>query len=67
MIITLIRELWLTLLQVFQAGAVIGVFAAGWVADKWGRKNAFRFCSFFSLLGGALLCGSRNMDIFIVG
>ncbi|KAF2015641.1 MFS general substrate transporter [Aaosphaeria arxii CBS 175.79] len=33
--------------------------------DRWGRKAGVLYCSFFSLLGGALLCGSRNIGMFI--
>src|SRR5262245_38550364 len=33
--------------------------------DQWGRKAGVLYCSFFSLLGGALLCGSRNVGMFI--
>lgn len=51
---------------VFQAGAFFNVFVAGWVADKWGRKAGLYWCCFLSLLGGALLCGSRNIAMFIV-
>lgn len=51
---------------IFQAGAFINVFIAGWVSDKWGRKAGFLWCSFLSLLGGAMLCGSRNISMFIV-
>ena len=51
---------------VFQAGAAINVFAANWVADRWGRKAGFMYCSVLSLLGGALLCGSTNVAMFIV-
>ena len=39
---------------IFQAGAFINVFIAGWVSDKWGRKAGFLWCSFLSLLGGAM-------------
>lgn len=35
--------------------------------DRWGRKAGFRYCAFFSLLGGALLCGALNITTFIVG
>ncbi|KAF2703768.1 MFS general substrate transporter [Pleomassaria siparia CBS 279.74] len=34
--------------------------------DTWGRKAGVLYCSFFSLLGGALLCGSINVKMFIV-
>ena len=56
----------LTVAQVFQAGAAINVFAAGYVADRWGRKAALYYCGLLSLFGGAMLCGSRNVAMFIV-
>ncbi|KAK5071465.1 hypothetical protein LTS08_004791 [Lithohypha guttulata] len=51
---------------VFQAGAFINVFIAGWISDKWGRKAGFYWCSLLSLVGGAMLCGSVNITMFIV-
>jgi MFS family permease len=52
---------------VFQAGATINVFIASYVCDKWGRKAGLLWCAALSLLGGALLTGSRNISMFIVG
>lgn len=52
--------------QVFQAGAFLNVFVACYVADKWGRKAAFHYCGLHSLVGGALLCGSQNVTMFII-
>lgn len=52
---------------VFQAGATINVFIASWVCDRWGRKAGFIQCAVLSLFGGALLVGSRNISMFIVG
>jgi MFS family permease len=51
---------------VFLAGAVINVFIVGWIADQYGRRVAFHWCSLLSLFGGALCCGSRNPSMFIV-
>lgn len=45
---------------VFQAGAFFGVIIGSWVMDKWGRKIGMTYCAFFSILGGALLCGSNG-------
>ncbi|KEF54374.1 uncharacterized protein A1O9_09540 [Exophiala aquamarina CBS 119918] len=53
-------------LKVFQAGAAINVFAAGYVADRWGRKAALHYCGLLSLFGGAMLTGSHNVATFIV-
>jgi MFS family permease len=53
-------------LQVFQAGAAINVFIAGYIADRWGRKWALHWCGLLSLFGGAMLCGARNSTMFIV-
>lgn len=33
--------------------------------DRWGRKAGVLYCSFFSLLGGSMLCGARNIGMFI--
>ncbi|KAK5044557.1 hypothetical protein LTR84_010681 [Exophiala bonariae] len=51
---------------VFQAGAVINVFGTAWLADRYGRKSALHWCSFLSLIGGALLCASTSSTMFIV-
>ncbi|KAF1813977.1 hypothetical protein P152DRAFT_299705 [Eremomyces bilateralis CBS 781.70] len=45
---------------VFQAGAFFGIIIGSWVMDKYGRKMGMAYCAFFSIFGGALLCGSRN-------
>jgi MFS family permease len=50
---------------VFQAGAVVGVLAVSWVMDRFGRKAAMGYCIFFSLFGGAWLCGAPNVGNFI--
>ncbi|KIW16988.1 hypothetical protein PV08_04179 [Exophiala spinifera] len=52
---------------VFQAGAAINVFIASYVADKWGRKASFHYLCLLSVFGGALICGSKNVTMFIVG
>ena len=44
-----------------QAGALFGVLFASYVMDRWGRKAGMIYCSFFSLLGGALLCGANGV------
>lgn len=56
----------LTRSKVFQAGAAINVFLAGYIADRWGRKAAFHWCGLLSLFGGAMLCGARDAPMFIV-
>jgi MFS family permease len=33
--------------------------------DKWGRKAGVLYCAFFSIIGGALLCGAQNVGMFI--
>lgn len=54
-----------TMNGLFQAGAVLGILSASYIMDGWGRKAGVLYCSFFSLVGGALLCGSRNVGMFI--
>jgi MFS family permease len=49
-----------------QAGAVIGVLSAAYIMDTWGRKAAVCYCAVFSIVGGALLCGAVNIEMFIV-
>jgi MFS family permease len=49
-----------------KAGAFVGIMMVSYVMDKWGRKAGVIFCSFWSLLGGALLCGSKSSAMFIV-
>jgi MFS family permease len=33
--------------------------------DRWGRKAGVWYCAFFSIIGGALLCGAQNVGMFI--
>lgn len=54
-----------TINGLFQAGAVLGILSASYIMDKWGRKAGVFYCSFFSLVGGALLCGAINIEMFI--
>jgi MFS family permease len=54
-----------TINGLFQAGAVLGILSASFIMDKWGRKAGVLYCCFFSLVGGALLVGSRNIGMFI--
>jgi MFS family permease len=55
-----------TMNGIFQAGAVIGILTSSYIMDKWGRKAGVWYCSAFSLVGGALLCGAQNISMFIV-
>ena len=34
--------------------------------DKWGRKAGMIYCASLSIVGGALLCASQNVAMFIV-
>lgn len=52
---------------VFQAGATINVFLASYVCDRWGRRFGLIYCAVLSLVGGAILTGSVNVAMFIVG
>ena len=48
-----------------QAGAFFGVLFVSWIMDRYGRKAGMIYCAFWSLLGGALLCGSNGVAMFI--
>lgn len=50
---------------VFQAGAFFGIIIVSGVMDRWGRKAGVIFCSFWSILGGAILCSSQHYGMFI--
>lgn len=54
-----------TINGLFQAGAVLGILSASYIMDRWGRKAGVLYCCFFSLIGGALLCSSQNIGMFI--
>lgn len=51
---------------VFQAGGVFGIIGVTYVMEKWGRKAAVYLCSIIGLIGGALVCASQNVAMFIV-
>ena len=50
---------------VFQAGGIFGIFAVGYVMERWGRKAGMIFCSVLGLVGGALVCAAQNVTMFI--
>ena len=52
---------------VFQAGSFLGVFLTAYILDNYGRKKSVHANAIIGLLGGALLTGSRNIAMFIVG
>ncbi|OQU97101.1 hypothetical protein CLAIMM_03092 [Cladophialophora immunda] len=52
---------------VFLAGGAVNVFISGWIADKYGRKPAFYYCSLLGILGSGLITGSRNVGMYIAG
>lgn len=54
-----------TELTMLQAGAVIGILTSSYIMDRWGRKAGVIYCSCFSIVGGALLCGAQNVGMFI--
>ena len=51
----------------FQAGAVVNTFITCYLLEKIGRKNTVYYNAVVGLLGGALLCGSRNIGMFLAG
>ena len=53
--------------DVFQAGASVNPFITCYVLERFGRKNSVFYNAFLGLLGGALLCGSRNISMFLAG
>ncbi|RVX68249.1 hypothetical protein B0A52_07252 [Exophiala mesophila] len=50
---------------VFQAGALVGIFTAEMVMDRWGRKAAILYTAALSVVGGALVTASQNVGMFI--
>ncbi|CAG9950264.1 unnamed protein product [Clonostachys rosea f. rosea IK726] len=52
---------------VFQAGGFIGILMTSWILDRYGRKISSIYCALLGLLGGSILCGSRNVTMFIIG
>jgi MFS family permease len=51
----------------FQAGAFVNTFITCYVLDKLGRKNTVYYNSILGLLNGTLLCGARNVGMFLAG
>ncbi|KAH9223011.1 putative maltose permease [Leptodontidium sp. 2 PMI_412] len=49
------------------ASAVFGSFAAGWIADKIGRKLTYAICFLFSVIGITLEVVATNSPIFFGG
>jgi MFS family permease len=49
------------------AGSFIGAIAAGWFADKFGRKGALKIASLIWVVGAVLQCSSQNIGHLIAG
>ncbi|CAI6089528.1 unnamed protein product [Clonostachys chloroleuca] len=49
------------------AGSFIGAIAAGWFADKFGRKGALKIASLIWVIGAVLQCSSQNIGHLIAG
>ena len=45
---------------------LLRIFALLADLPRYGRKAGMIYCSLFSLLGGALLCGANGVAMFIV-
>ncbi|KAK4962430.1 hypothetical protein LTR10_000056 [Elasticomyces elasticus] len=50
----------------FQAGGLLGVLAAGVVADKYGRCKAIFYATLITIIGAALQTGSVHIAMFLV-
>lgn len=50
---------------IFQAGGIFGIIGATYAMEKWGRKAAVYLASAIGLIGGALVCASQNIGMFI--
>ncbi|KAF2446316.1 MFS general substrate transporter [Karstenula rhodostoma CBS 690.94] len=55
-----------TMNRVFQTGVVLDILSSSYIMDLWGRKPNVYYLSIISLVGGALLCGAQNIEMFIV-
>lgn len=48
-------------------GAVIGCLIAGWMSDRWGRRDSVAISSLVFIVGGVLQAASHNIAMQLVG
>jgi sugar porter (SP) family MFS transporter len=58
-------QLIATMNGVYQAGGLIAVFTVSWFADRLGRRAAVAVSALITLVAGACLAGSVNVEMFI--
>jgi MFS family permease len=49
------------------AGSFVGALAAGWIADRLGRKGAIQVAAIIWIIGAVLQCSAQNVAHLIVG
>lgn len=49
------------------AGSFVGAIAAGFLADRWGRKIALQIACIIFIIGSAIVCSSQNVGQLIAG
>lgn len=48
-------------------GAVFGCLIAGWMSDRWGRRDSIAISALVFIVGGVLQCASQNIEMQLIG
>lgn len=50
---------------VFSTGGAFGILASTYIMERRGRKASTIFCAILGLVGGAVICASQNIEMFV--
>ena len=55
------------LISILLVGAIVGAFAGGWIADRFGRKKTLLLTAFLFLIGTVFLAGAEGFSWLFTG
>lgn len=67
---SLLTSLWSLSVAIFSVGGMVGSLSVGYVANRFGRRNAMLLVNVFALVGGALMALSKiawAIEMLIIG
>ena len=56
--------LWSLIVSIFLLGGILGALFGGWLANKYGRRNALIITSYFNIVGAMSFFVSKPAEMF---